>query len=260
MLKSIVMMDLPVDHIAPMERWYYRDHSSEISRRYGPWLQRHESYVALHAPADAGEYGFYNWRVTECFWREIPEPGPRGALCFTPAPVWNPVATCTVPAQPTEDFFGWDRLASDGAAIRWYILFRYPLGVRFAEGEKWFLEIHAPEVMKQPGLRRFFSYKVHKPPIALPGVWHPDGTPPDDMLMVQWDRVVELWYSSFSDWRKAVIQSPPGYTQPEWAADPFFPGSHNKYPFFEPHVDFVSTFILERPSDEFLRDTRHFLP
>ena len=32
MLKSIVMMDLPIDDIAPMERWYYEAHSSEISR------------------------------------------------------------------------------------------------------------------------------------------------------------------------------------------------------------------------------------
>ena len=39
MLKSIVMMDLPIDDIAPMERWYYEAHSSEISRRmlrHGP--------------------------------------------------------------------------------------------------------------------------------------------------------------------------------------------------------------------------------
>ena len=93
MLKSIVMMDLPIDDIAPMERWYYEAHSSEISRRYGPFLQRHESYVALDAPEDARQFGFYNWRVTETFWREMPEAGARGAYCFTPAPVWNPIAT-----------------------------------------------------------------------------------------------------------------------------------------------------------------------
>lgn len=58
MLRTIVMMDLPLADIANMERWYYREHSSEISRRYGPWLERHESFIALNAPADAQEYGF----------------------------------------------------------------------------------------------------------------------------------------------------------------------------------------------------------
>jgi len=28
MLRTIVMMDLPIDDIASMERWYYRDHWS----------------------------------------------------------------------------------------------------------------------------------------------------------------------------------------------------------------------------------------
>ena len=209
MLKSIVMMDLPIDDIAPMERWYYEAHSSEISRRYGPFLQRHESYVALDAPEDARQFGFYNWRVTETFWREMPEPGAKGAFCFTPAPVWNPVATCTVKAQPDDDFFGWDGFSTQGASIRWYILFRYPLGVRLNEGEDWFLNVHAPEVCKQPGLTRFFSYKCEQAAIPLPGMWHPDATPPQDMMMVQWDRVVELWYPSFSAWRKAVIEEPP---------------------------------------------------
>jgi hypothetical protein len=260
MLKSIVMMDLPIDEIASMERWYYRDHSSEIARRYGPWLQRHESYVALPAPPDAREYGFYNWRVTECHWREVPLPGPKGAYCYTPAPVWNPVAACAVPAQPTEDFFGWDGFATDRACIRWYMLFRYPRGVRLADAEDWYVNVHAPEVVKQPGLRRFFSFRALKPPVALPGMWHPKATPPDDMMMVQWDRVTELWYDSFAAWRKAVIESPPKYTPPEWATDPFFIDGYDEFPFFKPGTDLVSTFLLERPSDEFLRDTRYYLP
>ena len=260
MLKTIVLMDLPVDNIASMERWYYRDHSSEIARRYGPWLQRHESYVAINAPEDARQYGFYNWRLTECYWRELPEPGPKGALCYTPPPVWNPVATCAVPAQPTEDFLGWDRFPSDGAYIRWVMMFRYPLGVRLEDGEDWYLNVHAPEIMKQPGLRRFISYKVLKPPVALPGMWHPEHSPPDNMMMVQWDRVTELWYDSFSAWRKAVIESPPQYTLPEWATDPFYPNTIDYFPFFKPGVDLVSTFLLERPADEFLRDIRHYVP
>ena len=53
MLRTIVMMDLPIYYIANMERCYYRGRSSEISRRYGPWLERHEIFIAPNAPADA---------------------------------------------------------------------------------------------------------------------------------------------------------------------------------------------------------------
>jgi hypothetical protein len=78
--------------------------SVEIARRYGPWLARHESYLPVDAPADARAFGFYNWRVTEAWWRDVPLPGPQGALSFTLPPAWPTVATCFVPPQPTEDF------------------------------------------------------------------------------------------------------------------------------------------------------------
>jgi hypothetical protein len=65
---------------------------------------------------------------------------------------------------------------------------------------------------------------------------------------------------SFSAWRNAVIDSPPAYTLPEWATDPFYFEATDAFPFFKPGVDFVSSFILERPSDEFKRDTRYYLP
>jgi hypothetical protein len=57
-----------------------------------------------------------------------------------------------------------------------------------------------------------------------------------------------------------VIEEPPAYTLPEWATDPFYPHTTAKFPFFKPGVDFASTFLLERPADEFLRDTRYYLP
>ena len=42
-------------------------------------------------------------------------------------------------------------------------------------------------------------------------------------------------------------------TPPAWATRP-------GYPFVEPGRDFVSSFLLERPTDEFLRDIRAYLP
>ena len=265
MIKSIVVHDLPIDWIPALERWYHRDHSPEIARRYGPWLERHESYIPLDVPADARAFGFYNWRVTECFWRELPKPGPQGALSFTPPPVWfSRVATCLVPPQPTEDFLGFDCIPSEKVGLRWYILLRYPTGVPWEEGERWFLDVFAPEVARQPTLYRFFSYQVLRGGGAsdggqgpgvhelglLPGTWRPgDGGPAE----TRWDRVLELWYETFSDWRASIIQQPPRYTVPAWATSDIFP-------FVRPYEDFVSSFILERPNDEFLRDLRSYLP
>lgn len=56
MKKSIVVHQIPMDHIAAMERWYYQDHAPEICRRYGPWLTRHESYLPDDAPIEARGY------------------------------------------------------------------------------------------------------------------------------------------------------------------------------------------------------------
>ena len=252
MIRSIVIHDIPINNIAAMERWYFRDHAAEIVRRYGPWLTRHESYLPVFVPPEAKAYGFYNWRVTEGWWREIPEAGPKGTFSFTVPPVWPKVATCFIPAQPTEDFMGSELQPHEKNVLRWYVLLKYPDGVSREEGEDWFLNVHAKEVIKQSGLYRFFSYQVIKEPISLPGTWAPDKTPPPDMIMSSWDRVCELWYETFDDWRQSVIKSPPKYTKPSWA-------KYDKYPFLEPYVDFISSFILERPNDEFLRDSRGYL-
>jgi hypothetical protein len=232
MIKSIVLHDIPMSHIAAMERWYYKDHAPEICRRYAPWLTRHESYLPVDAPPEARAYGFYNWRVTEGCWRELPEPGPKGTFSFTVPPVWPKVATCFVPAQPTEDFMGYEFQPHEKTVLRWYLLFKYPAGVSREEGENWFLNVHVKEVMKQLGLYRFFSYRVIKERIPLPGTWAP--------------------YETFDDWRTSVIDSPPQYTKPSWAR-------YDRYPFLEPSIDFICSFILERPNDEFLRDARGYL-
>jgi hypothetical protein len=253
MIRSIVVHDIPADSVAAMERWYHRVHAAEIVRRYGPWLARHESYVPVTPPPEAAGFGVFNWRVTDGWWRELPSPGPQGTLCFTPPPVWPQVATCFIPAQPTNDFLGSDRLPEERACFRWHVLLRYPEGVSADEGERWFAETHAPELCELPGLRRFFSYRVIDEPLRLPGVWRDGGAPPPETVQHEWHRLSELWFDSCTDWRAAVVASAARLTPPAWATRP-------GYPFVEPGRDFVSSFLLERPTDEFLRDLRGYLP
>lgn len=251
MIKSIVMHDIPMTHIAAMERWYWKDHSAEIVGRYGPWEQRHDSYMPVPAPEEARAYGMYNWRVTEGWWREIPKPGPQGCLSFTLPPVWPKVATCFIPVQPTEDFLGSEIQPNQKYILRWYILMKYPEGVAREEGEDWFLNTHVKEIVQQPQLYRFFSYQTIREPIGLPGTWPPDTHPPEGSVKIKWDRVCELWYENFDDWRKSVIEEPPSYTKPSWA-------KFDCFPFLEPFEDFVCSFLLERPTDEFLKNFRAY--
>lgn len=252
MLKSVVIHDIPIDHVAAMERWYYRDHAPEINRRFGPWLARHDSYLPVDAPAEARAFGFFNWRVTEGYWRELPAPGPRGNLAFTVPPVIPRVATAFFPAQPTEDFLGGDVQPHESPVLRWYMLLRYPAGVAPAEGERWFLDTLAPEIMRQPGLFRFFSHRAIREPLSLPGEWPRSGRPAPDSILQAWDRLVELWYPSFAAWRTALLEQPPRHAAPPWA-------TAGRFPFLQPGKDFVSSFLLERPTDEFWRDSRGYL-
>jgi hypothetical protein len=131
-------------------------------------------------------------------------------------------------------------------------MFKYPEGVTREEGDPWFLETHVPELLRQKGLWRFFSYQVVQEKISLPGAWPEGHHPPRESIMPRWDRVCELWYENFADWHESVLVSPPAHTAPPWA-------SHPRFPFLKPGVDFVSTFIPERPSDEFLAGARSYL-
>jgi len=248
--RSIVVYDIPMTHVAAMERWYWRDHAPEIVRRYGPWMARHESYLPVDAPADARALGFFNWRVTDGWWREMPEAGPKGAMAFTVPPFWPTVATCFIDAQPDHDFKGAEIQPHERNVLRWVQLWRYPEGVSREEGDDWFVNTHAPQVSTQPGLYRFFSHSAVNPGGGLPGVWPPDAVAPmRATLQVGYHRYVEQWYENFADWHTAVIASPPAYTPPPWA-------TQTAYPFVAPRQNFVSSFILERPNDEFLRDAR----
>ena len=253
MIRSIVVHDIPADAVAAMERWYHRVHAPEIVRRYGPWLARHESFVPVPPPSGAEDFGMFGWRVTDCWWRELPAAGAQGALSFTPPPVWPHVATCFIPAQPTDDFLGSDMLPEEQVCFRWHVLFRYPSGVSAEEGERWFLETDARELCMLPGLRRFFSFRVVDDDVRLPGVWRDGGSPPPDTVQHEWHRLSELWFDTLTDWKTAFVESAAALTPPVWAT---LPG----YPFVEPGRDFVSSFLLERPTDDFLRDLRAYLP
>jgi hypothetical protein len=264
-MRGLIIVNIKsMDYLPLMERWLLRDHAAEFVGSVGHSLARYVSHRAVPAPPDAMTYGYYNWRVTEVWMRGSPgggggQGGSMHLLSVTwpkdyekitehsfAAKGWNgrpngphPAAQCTIPVRPTNDFKGSELTLGDKNILRWYFVFKYPEGVSVEEGEDWYLNVHAKEAVQQPGLTRFFSYRVME---SMPG------RPPS-----RWHRLTEQWYESFSGWRESVIESPPKYTKPPWA-------KYDKYPFFEPYVDFVSTFILEKPTNDFLRDDLSYIP
>ena len=53
----------------------------------------------------------------------------------------------------------------------------------------------------------------------------------------QWDGVTEMWYGTFEDRKRSIIDEPPVHTTPEWV-------EQSIYPLVTPERNFVSTFPL----------------
>ncbi|MGD9211489.1 MAG: hypothetical protein PVI90_11960 [Desulfobacteraceae bacterium] len=259
MIRSYLILNLTSwDYLPLMDRWLYKDHAMETMNQVGPILRRYATYRSVPPPDGASAYGYYNWRMTEHWWAESPfrkgvmghgsalsevwpekygdalgiptGEGPRGKKWKGKAP-----AFIFVPFRPTEDFKGSRLTIADGTILRWVIMFKYPEGVSEEQGDDWYINVHASQVSQHPAVKRFFSFKAVDP----------------SSIVGPFVRVSELWFENHSAWRKAVIEDPPEYTKPEWA-------TKDQYPFLEPDTDFISTFLLERPECDFLRDYRGY--
>lgn len=257
MLRSFLILNLRTMNDLPLvERWLLKTHAGETLAMNGPILDRYVSYRAVPPPTGAEAYGYYNWRMTEHWWRESPfrgggfmDQGTSFAEIWPPnynrvvglpegeerSSQWagtpegpHPPVMMFIPRRPSEDFHGQGLTMDDGTILRWVVAIKYPEGVSREEGDDWYVNTHAPEVCKQVGLKRFFSFNAIEPKTS------------------QFVRISELWYENADAWTKAIIDEPPPYTPPPWAVYP-------KYPFLEPYVDMVGTFILEAPTNDFIR-------
>ena len=242
MIKTLIFHHLlDLNDLPAAERWFYRYHVPEVMRgRPVSYL----SYRVVPSPPGAEHYGCFNYKIHE-FVSPGGGPAPLARTAMTREVVPLKTIMVNVLAAPTEDFMGGELSHDERTILRWVTVFKYPANVSVEEGERWYLDVHAPEVMQQPGLTRFFSSRVL--PMEVPvkqgraSFLHPDSE-----VWSGWHRVTELWYENSNGWVESILDSPPAYSSPPWIA-------HNTYPFFEPGVDFVGGFILERPSDDWLR-------
>ena len=255
MFKMVLMLnsdDLP-NELPAFERWYLRYHAAEVISHDGPLILRFIAYRPLPVIPEALAYGYYNERVTEIWFRSVEDfkrppgvvfrakPGTMKSFTFQ-APwankpvVWEsglrPRVAIDVTSPPNDSFLGGKYTTDEKTYIRWYTVTKYPQGVSLEEGEDWFLNVHAKEVLQQPGLIKYFSSRAVDTPGHTPNTWV---------------RLTEMWYEDFHSWKKSVIDSPPKYTKPPWA-------KYDKYPFLEPYVDFTGTFLMERPDHDYLKE------
>ncbi len=239
-----------------LERWFWQHHCPEVLAQV-PWTTRYVLYRPVPAPPGAEAFGYVNYRVHENYVRDPAERrGVRGLMSMTPCPGAMNVAVINVPAEPTEDFHGAALRPGDSTILRWLTAFRYPDGVSEQGGEEWYLNVHVPEVCRQPGLLRFFSHKAYNlagPPLPSSNAQRPFVAQPSPLTLKKWHRVSEQWYANDSAWVNAVLKNPPAYTRPAWA-------TQASYPFLAPWQDFLSTFLLERPDCDLLEqcDRRYF--
>jgi len=235
-------------------RWYREIHGPEYVRYWGPYMTRYDTFKSFEPPPEAVKsFGAFNhritdqWFISEDHWREAMQvvggqTPPAGVVPMSPPDPTRPTTAITlIPARPTDDFLGISLSPEAKTVLRWFIMFRYPDGVSPSEGDKWFLNVHAKEVMQQPGLIKYFSHRTVEVDRPIPR--HPT------QLQKPWHRLVEQWYEDMDGWRNAVLNSKIKYTPPPWA-------KVKEYPFITPVTDFVSTFIGETPDIDFMRDVR----
>jgi hypothetical protein len=246
-----VMSDAPTQ--AEGDYYYMRYHGPEVTDISGPWMARYRLWMPYEPPEEAVErFGGVRGRYAELWFRED-DYADRPPLEYMTAASYEVDTTresrftnCMVPANPTDRFYDTRPNPGQTPICRWIAVIRYPDGVSVADGEKWFLEVHAKEAAKQPGLLKFISYRAAslKDGSNMSGNM-PAGDqemPPGVSAGPSWVRVLEYWYTDLDAWRKAVLESPPEYTKPSWGGE---------YPF----VEMISTFIPYYHDVDFLEKT-----
>jgi len=246
-----------VDYIPAMERWFNRYHYPEVLAQE-PWLSRYLLFRVLPPAKGMEELGFLNYHVHENWNLDIENRrGCRGLLAMTPEPYDDAmnVAIANVPAEPTHDFFGYSlgHTDRDPAFFRFITLLSFPEGVSREEGDDWFLNVHAPEACKLPGLLRFFSHRAYDreySPLPMPDDAPAFVDPGKNLFSHRWHWLSEMWFENNSAWTKAFGSFT--FTKPDWAV-------RDSYPFVEPLRDFVCTSILEHPDLDILHHAQGFL-
>ena len=246
-------------------RWLYRDHVTDSIAQFGPYCTSYSTYRALPMPPDGEDYGTYRWIMTEHHYLLDPDDyaGEDGVV-HAFGEVWDeefleatnqprgndlrdrtwrgsrdgyhPIVIGRAPLFWERDLKGRGRTVNDGPNYRWMIVFKYPEGVSADEGDDWFLNQLAPQLVALPQLNRFLTSRCR---ISKTGPNSP------------WVRLAELWFDDSNAWHDAIVKNADKFVKPKWA-------KWDKFPYLEPYVDFTGEFLLDMPEQDFLRQFRGY--
>lgn len=225
-----------MDQLA-LDRWYMTYHAPQVRRAFKAWQRNYISFRSYLPPAEAtARYPIWYGRMTEIQFNSIDDfraTRPNniyGALqSYTPPPGgWAnntlfDTETSTVPVNPNELHLSLDTPPKEMPYLRWIVFYKFPKGVPAATWDLWFKDVHAKELAKAPGLKRFGSYKT--------------------VADQAYPRVAEFWFDDYPAWRKAFLEPSPKFAAPAWGG---------AFPF----SDTISMFVGENPDVDFVHDDR----
>jgi hypothetical protein len=264
-MRSVILNCVRDDSDLPAAyRWLYKYHVAESISQFGPYVSRYATYRALPVPPDGHDFGTYNWIMTEHYWLINPfeqnktesrgiafaEYFPKEFLEITRQPPENllrdprwqgtsdgyhPIVFAFLPLFWENDFKGSGRTVEDGPNFRWFTVFKYPEGVSREEGDDWYLNTLAPQLVELPELNRFVSSAVLDTPRTGP-----------------FQRAAELWFDSSRTWHRAIVEQGGRLSKPPWA-------KYGHMPYLEPYRDFVGVFVLDRPESDHFNQYRGYI-
>ena len=231
-VKFASIWEQPADNAA-LDDWYRRTHSREARQSVGQWLTGYVAFRGYDVPAQADAFNVVRYRLTEMSyasaaaaaeaqtaWQPL-SPPPIDKAGF---PDKTRIATIWVPVVPTEKYLPAFPKAR-ATYLRWVFFMRYPPGVSLEAGEAWFTKVHAPEIAKTPGVRRFVCAKtIHPIKVAS-----------------DWVRMCDVWFDDYAAWQAASATEPSRVTPPPWAKA-------------RPYLEYISIFTAPHPDMDFLHD------
>ena len=181
-IKHYILVDLkPGTDQLVLDRWYMTFHAPQVRRAFKAWQRNYVSFRSYLPPEEARKaYPLQYGRMTEIqfdtladFQESRPNNIYAGGLgSFTPPPGgWANAGfestTATLPVNPQQVFVAKDTPPKETPYLRWIVFFRYPKGVTAETGDAWYRDVHAKEVGKLPGLRRYALYSAVSPGLDL---------------------------------------------------------------------------------------------
>jgi len=239
-IKHYIIIELtPGSDQLLLDRFYIAFHSQEVHRAVKAWQRNYISFRSYLPPEEATKsYPIGYGRMTEIQFDSLAdfrETRPNniygaGLGSYTAPPGgWAGdkkifvSTTATIPVNPQEMFVNLDTPPKQIPYFRWIQFIRYPKDVTAEAGDAWYRNVHAKEVAKLPGLKRYGFYKTVSETSPYP-------------------RVAELWFDDYEAWKKSFLPTPK-FTSPPWGGT---------YPFF----DAKTMFIGENPDIDFTNDHR----